>query len=313
MSDLDRITLKQIRYFLAVAEHGSFRRTADRMEITQPTLTAQIAALEKALDVKLFERSRSGTWLSAAGRELLVSGRQVLEEAKGFVDLAASLTGGTAVTYRLGVTPTLGPYLLPQILPAIHAEYENLRLYVREAAPADLEEQLKNASHDLILTTEPIVSHELEVAPLFRESVKLVMSREHRLATKPRINRADLLGEAVLTIGEHHLFHRQISELCERLGAVVRRDFEGTSLDTLRQMVVMGMGIAFLPALYVKSEIRTADELLVQDLHGINVFRSHALVWRPRSPARVLFRDLADRIRRIAASTLSADVSVARS
>ena len=313
MSDLDRITLKQVRYFLAVAEHGSFRRTADRMEITQPTLTAQIAALERALDVKLFERSRAGTWLSAAGRDLLVSGRRLLEEAKGFVDLAASLTGGTAVTYRLGVTPTLGPYLLPQILPDIHAEYENLRLYVREAAPADLEEQLKNASHDFILTTEPIVSHELEVVPLFREPVKLVMSREHRLASKARINRADLLGEAVLTIGEHHLFHRQISELCERIGAVVRRDFEGTSLDTLRQMVVMGMGIAFLPALYVKSEIRSADEVMVHDLHGLNVFRSHALVWRPRSPARVLFRDLADRIRRIAASNLSEDVAVARS
>ena len=312
MSDTDRVTLKQIRYFLAVAEHGSFRRTADRLDVTQPTLTAQIAALEKSLSVKLFERSHTGTWLSAAGRELLVSGRQVLEETKGFVDLADSLTGGASGTYRLGVTPTLGPYLLPQILPGIHAEFENLRLYVREAAPVDLEEQLKNATHDFILTTEPIVSHELEVAPLFREPVKLVLSREHRLAEKPRINRADLLGEAVLTIGEHHLFHRQISELCERLGAVVRRDFEGTSLDTLRQMVVMGMGVAFLPALYVKSEIRSADELCVHDLHGINVYRSHALVWRPRSPARVLFRDLAERIRAIAASSLSDVVSVAR-
>lgn len=312
MSDFYRITLKQIRYFLGVAEHGSFRRAADRLDVTQPTLTAQIGALEKSLGVQLFERSRHGTWLSAAGRELLVSGRQVLEEARGFADLAASLTGGASGTYRLGVTPTLGPYLLPQILPSIHAEFEGLRLYVREAPPADLEEELKSAAHDLILTTEPILSRDLVVAPLFREPVKLVMSREHRLAEKPRINRDDLLGEAVLTIGEHHLFHRQIMELCERIGAVVRRDFEGTSLDTLRQMVVMGMGIAFLPALYVKSEIRSADELRVDDLHGINVFRSHALVWRPRSPARLLFRDLAARIRSIAGSELSDDIAVLR-
>lgn len=310
MSDFSRVTLRQIRYFLAVAEHGSFRRAADRLDITQPTLTAQVASLERSLDVRLFERSRSGTWLSAAGRELLVSGRRVIEEAKGFVDLAGSLTGGASGTYRLGVTPTLGPYLLPRILPEIHAEYENLRLYVREAAPADLEEELKNAAHDFILTTEPIVSHELEVAPLFREPVKLVVSQEHRLAGKARINREDLLGEAVLTMGEHHLFHRQISELCERIGAVLRRDFEGTSLDTLRQMVVMGMGVAFLPALYVRSEIRSADEVSVHDLHGINMYRSHALVWRPRSPARVLFRDLANRIRRIAEATLSDDIAV---
>ena len=312
MADFDRVTLKQIKYFLAIAEHGSLRQTADRLDVTQPTLTAQIAALEKALDVQLFERSRNGTWLSAAGRELLVSGRRVVEEMKGFVDLAASLTGGASGTYRLGVTPTLGPYLLPRILPNIHAEYEHLRLYVREAAPADLEEELKNAEHDFVLTTEPLLSRELEVAPLFREPVKLVMSREHRLANKPRINRSDLLGEEVLTIGEHHLFHRQILELCERIGAVVRRDFEGTSLDTLRQMVVMEMGIAFLPALYCRSEIRSTDALRVDVLHGMKVFRSHALVWRPRSPARLLFRDLADRIRAIAATSLGDEVAIAR-
>ena len=96
----------------------------------------------------------------------------------------------------------------------------------------------------------------------------------------------DLLGEPVLTISEHHLFHRQITELCERVGAVVRRDYEGTSLDTLRQMVVMGMGIAFLPALYVKSEIRDKKELRVTDVEGINVVRNHALVWRNTSPVR---------------------------
>ena len=109
----------------------------------------------------------------------------------------------------------------------------------------------------------------------------------------------DLLGEEVLTIGEHHFFHRQITDLCEQLGASVRRDYEGTSLDTLRQMVVMGMGLAFLPALYVKSEIRARDELRVTDVAGVNVFRSHALAWRPTSPGRVLFRTIADRIRAI--------------
>jgi LysR family hydrogen peroxide-inducible transcriptional activator len=305
MPEFDRVTLKQILYFAAVSDHGSFRRAADRLEVTQPTLTAQIAALERALGSKLFERSRSGSPLSAAGRELLPNARRVIEEAHGFCDRASSLSGGTAGTYRLGVTPTLGPYLLPTILPEIHAEYSDLKLYVREGAPSDLEEELKNAQHDFILTTVPVRSRELVVAPILREPLKLAIAQEHRLARKSRINRADLFGEEVLTIGEHHLFHRQILELCERVGASVRRDYEGTSLDTLRQMVVMNMGLAFLPALYIRSEIRDSHELRVADVNGVRVLRNHALVWRRRTPARALFRQIAERIRGIVATRLS--------
>lgn len=304
MASPERVTLRQIRYFIAVADHGSFRGAADRLDVTQPALTAQVASLEKLLETQVFERSRAGTSLTSAGRELLPSARRVLEEVRGFGDLAQSLTGGAAGTYRMGVTPTLGPYLLPHILPRIHAEFAGLKLYVREAAPSDLEDDLKNAGHDFILTTQPIMSRELVVASLFREPLKLAIAREHPLASKPRIHRMDLFGEEVLTIGEHHLFHRQITELCERVGASVRRDYEGTSLDTLRQMVVMGMGIAFLPALYVKSEIRERAELRVTDVEGIDVYRNHVLAWRPSSPARGLFRDLADRIRDIAATAL---------
>jgi LysR family hydrogen peroxide-inducible transcriptional activator len=111
-----------------------------------------------------------------------------------------------------------------------------------------------------------------------------------------------------LTISEHHLFHRQITELCERVGAVVLRDYEGTSLDTLRQMVVMGMGIAFLPALYAKSEIRDEKELRVADVEGINVVRNHALVWRNTSPVRNFYKQLAEEIREIIETSLESSI-----
>ena len=122
----------------------------------------------------------------------------------------------------------------------------------------------------------------------------------------------DLAGEEVLTIGEHHLYHRQIAQLCEQFGAHMRRDYEGTSLDTLRHMVVMGMGLAFLPALYVNSEIRPRDVLRVTDVTGVSMFRDHALVWRPTSPGRVLFRQLADRIRSITRQQLGNAVTALR-
>jgi LysR family hydrogen peroxide-inducible transcriptional activator len=302
---LDKLSLRQLRYFAAVAEYGSFRQAAFKLDITQPTLSNQISVLEELLGLQLFERSRSGTSTTVEGRELLISARRVIEEAQGFSTQAGSLSGGGVGTYRLGVTPTLGPYLLPHILSPIHSRYKDLKLYVREEAPSDLESGLINSQFDFILSTLPIMSKELVVMPLFREPLKLAITKDHRLASKVRINRMDLFGEQVLTISEHHLFHRQISELCEKVGASVRRDYEGTSLDTLRQMVVMGMGMAFLPALYVRSEIRQESELRIADVEGVNVVRNHALVWRNTSPARSFYRQLGLEIREIIREKLS--------
>ena len=308
MDNLNDISLKQLQYFAAVSEYGSFRQAAFRLGITQPTLSNQIAIMEKALKIHLFERTRKGINVTPQGRELLLSARRVLEEAQGFISQSAILSGGGIGTFRLGVTPTLGPYLLPHILTPIHNKYSDLKLYVRENAPSELETGLINGQHDLILTTLSIMSSELVVAPLFREPIKLALARDHRLADRLTINREDLLGEPVLTISEHHLFHRQITELCEQVGAHVLRDYEGTSLDTLRQMVVMGMGVAFLPALYAKSEIRNEEELRVADVAGINVVRNHALVWRNTSPASSFYRQLSEEIKSMIETNLASDI-----
>lgn len=295
----DKITLKQLRYLSAIADFGSFRGAATRLGVTQPALTAQIAALESALSLQLLERSRGGASLSPAGRELLGSTRRVLEEFQGLVDRAGTLLGGEVATYRTGVPPTLGPYLLPHLLPALHRQYAGLRLYVREHVPRDLEEGLRNNQHDFVITPLPVGDSQLTVVPLFREHLRLVMASDHPLAAREQILPEDLHGQEVLSIEEHHLYHRQVAQFCERLGAKVLRDFEGTSLDTLRQMVVMGMGIAFLPALYIASEIRHEDELRCTDVQGDSISRVAAMVWRDRSPSRHLFRELAERIRTI--------------
>ena len=300
-------TLRQIQYFLAVVDTLNFRQAAETLRISQPTLSNQIATLEETFELQLFERSRAGTTLTPAGRELVPGARRLLEELQGLTDQAESLSLGPAGTYRLGVTPTLGPYLLPHVLPTIHKKYSAIKLYVREGAPRSLESGLASGEFDVILTPLPVEQVDLTVAPLFREPVKLVMSSEHRLADKKRISRKDLQGESVLTIEEHHHFHQQIHQLCARLGAHVLRDYEGTSLDTLRQMVVMGMGIAFLPTLYIRSEIHRPQELRIARIHGEEVQRTHALAWRKSSPARLLFREFADEIRALVTRRFSAD------
>jgi LysR family hydrogen peroxide-inducible transcriptional activator len=308
--DSPQPTVRQIRYFVAVAEALSFRKAAVRLEVSQPTLSHQILALEEAFGLQLFERSRAGTRLTPAARELLPNSRRVLEEFQGLCDQSESVSRGPAGTYRLGVTPTLGPYLLPSVLPSIHRRYGALKLYVREDAPRNLEAGLGAGQHDLILTPLPVDQSGLTVVPLFREPLKLVMSAEHRLAKKKRIGRGDLAGESVLTIEEHHHFHKQIQELCGRLKAQTLSDYEGTSLDTIRQMVVMGMGIAFLPALYVRSEIRSPGELRVTTVHGEQIYRTHALAWRSSSPSRQLFQSIAREIRSVVTQDLSKEVKL---
>jgi LysR family hydrogen peroxide-inducible transcriptional activator len=306
--DLLRPTIRQIHYFVAVAEASSFRGAAAQLQVSQPTLSHQILALEEALGLRLFERSRGGTRLTPLARDLLSSSRRVLEEFQELCRQAESVTRGPGGTYRLGVTPTLGPYLLPHVLPGIHRRYAALKFFVREDAPRDLEVGLGAGEYDLILTPLPIDQTGLTVDPLFLEPLMLVIPAEHRLAKKKRIGRADLEGESVLTIEEHHHLHKQIQQLCTRLKARILRDYEGTSLDTLRQMVVMGMGIAFLPSLYVRSEIHRPRELRVATVHGEEIYRTHALVWRSSSPSRQLFREIAREIRTSVTRNLSKNV-----
>jgi LysR family hydrogen peroxide-inducible transcriptional activator len=303
-------TIRQIQYFLAVVDELSFRGAAQVLGVSQPTLSQQVVALEEAFGVQLFERTRAGTTLTVAARELLPGARRILEELQGLRNQAESLSRGPTGTYRLGVTPTLGPYLLPHILPAIHRRYGELKLYVREDAPRNLESGLAAGDHDLILTPLPVDHPELTVVPLFHEPVKLVMSSDHRLANKKRIGRRDLAGEFVLTIEEHHHFHQQIQQLCGRLGAHILRDYEGTSLDTLRQMVVMGMGIAFLPELYIRSEIHRPEELRIARVQGEGIQRTHALAWRKSSPARLLFREIGSEIRTQVAQKFSPEIKL---
>ena len=303
-----RLSVRQVEYFVAIAETESFNGAARRLNISQPTMTNQIIALEEALRVQLFERSRAGTVLTPVGRELLSNAHRFLEEHQGFIDRAESVSRGPSGTYRLGVTPTLGPYLLPHILPPLHRRYAALKLSIREDAPRDLEAGLTKGQYDFILTPLPIDNSRLTVVPLFREPVMLALPVDHRLAKRKHINSHDLAGESVLTIDEHHHYHRQIQQLCGRLNAQLQRDFEGTSLDTLRHMVVMGMGVAFLPALYIRSEIHGSKELRIAAVRGEVIERTHALAWRSSSPARQLFREIADEIRALATRGLKKEL-----
>lgn len=305
----DKPTIRQLEYFLAVAEAESFRGAAERLDVSQPTVTAQISELEKILSLRLFERSRAGARLSPDGREVIADAREVIEQCRALVENSRAIGQTPGGTYRLGVTPTLGPYFLPYLLPALHEKYPELRLFVREDSPSALEEGLRSGRHDFVLMPLPLDSSEFVVANLFREPVRLVINQEHPLAARALITAKDLKDAAILTMEEHHRYHHQIEQLCQRLGARLLRDYQGTSLDALRHMVTMGMGHAFLPALYVVSEIHDQSPLRITEIEGEPVVRTHALAWRPTSPARAFVRRLAGDIRAIVYARLSGVVT----
>ena len=291
MNDLN-ISLKQLRYYLVAAKHDSLRQAARELRITQPSLSAQLKALENSLGVILFERSRGGVSVTPVGRELLPEARAAVNAARAIIDAAEFATRGPSGTFRLGVSRSLGPYALPWILPALHQEYKAVKFFVREAVPDLLSQGLDDGEYDLIFSTLPIDNPGFVVMPLFREPIYLVTNARHPLAANRELDASQLKGLEILTIEEHHLFHKQVEDLSRRFQARLLRDYEGTSLDAIRQMVYMEMGVAFLPGLYIRSEIRDRNELSVMRIRGEPIYRIHALAWRSTSPLKSFYSKL---------------------
>ena len=291
MKDLN-ISLKQLRYYLTAAKHKSIRQAAKELRITQPSLSAQLKLLEEALGVELFERTRGGVTLTPLGRELITEAKTAVNAAEAIIDAANFATKGPTGTFKLGVSPSLGPYSLPWILPAVRQEFSGVKFFVREEVPALLIEGLTSGSYDLIFSPLPIDDPNVTVMPLFREPLFLVVNAGHPLAKYESIKASQLSGLDILAIEEHHHFFKLVENLCQRFHAHLLRDYEGSSLDAIRQMVYMEMGVAILPALYIRSEIRDRDELQVLSIEGEPIHRVHALAWRNTSPLRDFYRKL---------------------
>ena len=277
--------LRQLEYLVAVADTLNFRRAAEKTHATQPTLSEQLKALESRLGAQLVERTRSRVILTPIGAQIAGIARRILADAEEIRALAAS--GGKELTgvLRLGLPPTIGPYLLPRVIPELHRTYPGLKLYVREELPSLLPQALEEGRHDVVMSLLPVRGAELVSQPLFREPLYLAVGPEHPLVQECVARRSDLEGEDVLALGPGHQLHDVVHSLCDELGANLRYDYEGTSLDTLHEMVAMGLGITFLPALYVKAVIARESSIKTLEIEDRAIYRTVGLIWR-RSTSR---------------------------
>jgi len=292
-------SLRQLEYLVALADTRHFRRAAERTNTTQPTLSEQIKALEDRLGAQLIERSRSGALLTPTGARIVEIARRIIADASEIRSIAAMDDGTPRGVLRVGLPSTIGPYLLPTVVPILHRTYPDLKLYAREELPSTLPRSLEEGVYDFVLTPLPARGEEFVTVDLFREPLYLTVAADHPLARKAKVERSDLNGQEILTLGPGHQLHDAVLALCEEFGARVRLDYEGTSLDMVREMVITGLGITFMPALYVRRELRSDSSLKIMQLHGRSVYRTVGMLWRRTSSRGAIFEAMASMIRDI--------------
>lgn len=296
-----RPSVRQLEYFVAVARASNFRKAAEQLGLSQPALTRQIAELESLLGVTLFDRSRAGTLLTPVGRRMLPAAREILERFGELEELAGPAVDPELVgTYRLGISPTVGPSLLPGVFPILHERYPELRLHVTEHSQEELEAGLDDGTFDLILCLLPMQSARHRIRPLFNERLQLIMHREHPLARKATLRGRDLHQYDFLPLPRHLALQRCVQHLCDRYGARAPRELEGNTLGSLRLMLQLNMGMAVMPRLYLET-LMAGDEVLVgAELADEKFQRTHVAVWRQHGAARQQFQKLSFEIKAIA-------------
>ncbi len=289
-------TFRQLEYLVAIADAKNFRRASEVVHVSQPTLSQQLRALEASLGVTLVERRLGGAELTPIGRDIADRARRLIVERQDLCDLARSAQDAAVGTLRFGVTPTLGPYLLPDVIADLSRENPGLRLYIREGIPDEQALDLMRGKLDLLLGPLPVQGGALRTEPLFREDLMLVASPRHPLARRSALHVDDLRGAEILSLHPQHHLHRQVVDLCERHGMTLLRDYEGTSLDSLRQMAATGLGLAVLPKLYVCSEVGGSAGVCILRPHGWAGHRMIGATWRAQAALNDLYAQIASRI-----------------
>jgi LysR family hydrogen peroxide-inducible transcriptional activator len=274
-----RPTLRQLDYIVTVHRLGRFGLAAELLNVSQPSLSAQIARVEEELGIRLFERSRGGVQITAQGEEFVQRAQKILSDVQ---DLRRAMTSETLFSgrLRLGVLPSIGPYLLPQVVKSLHKTHPDLRIIVREENTRDLEAGLRSGRLDAIISTPEDHPNTIQKR-LFNESLWVAVATDDVLASKDGAATAkDLMGQRLLTLDNSHRLSRIVYALAAQTGGTVTDDYEGTSLDSILLMAATGSGVAILPELFARRQAIYREEVVVKPLNLPNANRDIALLFR---------------------------------
>ena len=260
--------------------------------MSQPALSAQIAQMEANLGIALFERGKGGVRLTRAGDALVPKVREILSQAEELSQVARSFSAPLTGPLRLGVIPTVGPYLLPTALPAIHEAYPDLQLFLREDLTDRLVTMISAGQLDLLLLAIDVDLAGLESHSLFSDPFHLALGAADPLAERGEVELTDLDGREVLLLDEGHCLREQTATLCEAAGGSELSGYRATSLGTITQMVAGGLGLTLLPELAIAREAAAARGLVTVPFDAEGPARRIGLAWRPSSERADEFRAL---------------------
>jgi LysR family hydrogen peroxide-inducible transcriptional activator len=291
------MNFRALQYFVKLAELKHFSKAANACFVSQPTLSTQIAKLEDELGVSLVERAPRQIMLTPIGEDIAHRAKHVLRDIEHIKDAARRSKDPETGTIKLGIFPTLAPYLLPHVIPVICQRYPELRLQLAEEKTEDILNMLDQGRLDAGLLALPIDDHGMEMEILFEEPFVTAMPASHPLTDKKVICLKDLEGEELLLLEEGHCLRQHALAVCALAGAHERVDFHATSMETLRQMVAANAGVTLMPVLSVKPPIAATDNIALRPFESPAPSRTIALVWRSSSPLGSFLRKLADSLK----------------
>lgn len=301
------MNLRDLKYLVALADHKHFGRAAAACFISQPTLSTQIRKLEEELGIALVERAPRRVMLTPAGRDVAERARRIVADVEEMKEAARRSRKPEAGTVRLGIFPTLAPYLLPHVVPRVRQRFPQLELLLVEEKTETILRQLREGRLDAGVLALPLHDDQLHVEFLFEEPFVLAVPEHHPLADGHALTMQSLSNEHLLLLDDGHCLRDQALDVCHMAGAGERAGFRATSLETLRQMVAANVGITLLPMLSVKPPVAPPQHMALLPFRPPSPSRRIAMVWRRTSAMDGFLGKLADVFRELPAELLVPD------
>jgi len=281
------MTLTELKYIVTLVEEQHFGRAAERCHVSQPTLSIAVKKLEEELGVALFERAKMRVYATAVGEQILLRARRILEQAAEIRDLATADRDQLSGPLAVGALSSIGPYLLPQLIPLLQKMAPLMPLYVEEDTVAVLAKKLRHGELDALVLTQPFVEPDVVTQVLYEEPFVLLMPTTHRLAHQAELRVQDLPVEELLLLGEGNAFREQVLTAFPGLSLGIqpaRQISQSTTLETLRHMVASGLGVTILPLSAAQSPLYAPDLLTARPFVNPPPGRTLVLVWRASYP-----------------------------
>ena len=290
-------TLKQLQYLVALEEHGHFGRAAETSYVTQSTLSAGLRELESLLGIMLVERTRRVVRFTPLGERIVAKARRILREAEELADMARSAGEPLSGELRMSVIPTIAPFLLPRLLPAIRRQYPDLKLYLREETSAEACQSLHHGQVDCVLLARPYACGDVDSMALFDDALYVAFPKNDPRDPPEEVDPALIDENRLLLLVDGHCLKDHALSACNRPELRASATMMGTSLHTLVQMVDNGLGLTLLPEMAISAGLLSGTDVVARPLMAEHAFRSIALVWRKNSPRVKDFELLGDALR----------------